>query len=161
MGQRRGQTDLSDGDDADQEAEDARSVHDGPENGGGEGFDVLEDDASLESENQRDEQDRRVHVVLWITGELKGYVKAQLPAVVVDDGDHLLGVDAVQGDEEGGQNAEDGTDQGEIDLSVRADVKAKDYDGTARDDCQRGLNPEEQVTERMMMDRASLTIKQH
>ena len=89
------------------------------------------------------------------------YVKAELPAIVVNNGDHLLGVDAVQGDEEGGQNAEDGTDQGEIDLSVRTDVKAKDYNGTARDDCQRGLNPEEQVTDRMMMDRASLTIKQH
>lgn len=100
-------------------------------------------------------------MLFWMTGESKGYVKAQLPAVVVDDGDHLLGVDAVQGDEEGGQNAEDGTDQGEINLSVRTDVKAKDYYGTARDDCQRGLNPEEQVTERMMMDRASLTIKQH
>ena len=84
-----------------------------------------------------------------LDGKDRGYVKAQLPAVVVDDGDHLLGVNAVQGDEEGGQNSEDGTDQGEIDLAIRTDVKAKDYNGTARDDCQRGFNPEEQVTEKM------------
>lgn len=75
------------------------------------------------------------------------YVKAELPAIVVNNGDHLLGVNAVQRNEERGQNSEDGADQGEVDLAIRADVKAKDYNGTAREDRERGLNSQEQVTD--------------
>ena len=55
MGQRRGQTNLRDRHDADQEAENASSVHNGPENGGGEGLHVLHNDVSLEDDDQRDE----------------------------------------------------------------------------------------------------------
>lgn len=96
----RRETDLGDRDDADQESEDARHIHHKPEGEGEEGLGVLVDDASLEEEDHGNEQDGGVHVVLVVIGEDGAYVEAQFPGIVVHNRNHLLGVDAVQRDEE-------------------------------------------------------------
>ena len=55
MCERRGQTDLGDGDNSNQETKYACSVHDCPEYRRVKGLPMLHDDISLENENQRSE----------------------------------------------------------------------------------------------------------
>ena len=144
----RGEADLGDGHDADQEAEDAGQVHHEPEGERDEGLGMLANDVPLEDEDHGDEEDGGVHVVLDVREGERRNIEAQFPGIVLHDGNHLLGVDTVQRHEKRRKHAKNGAQQREVDLAVSTHVKPIDHNQAAADDGQRGSNAQKQVTSR-------------
>lgn len=143
--QRRGQLDLQDRHDADQKPEQSRQRHQCPEEEGRKIGGVLGNDVSLEEENQWDEENRTVHIVLRVRRREGEDEIAQLPTVVVHDGNHLLGEDAVEGDEQRRAHAEEGARQRKVHLTFASDVESKDHDRAANDHGQRRHDMQKEI----------------
>ena len=58
------------------------------------------------------------------------YIKRQLPTIVVDDRNHLLGVNTVQGDKKRGHHAEEGAQEGKVNLAISSNVETENNNKT-------------------------------
>lgn len=143
--QRRRQLDLQDRHNTDQKPEQSCQRHQCPEEEGSEIGSVLGNDVSFKEKNQWDEENRTVHIVLRIRRREDEDEKAQLPTVVVHDGNHLLGEDAIERDEQRRAHAEEGARQRKVNLTFASNVETKDHDRAANDHGQRRHNMQKEI----------------
>lgn len=99
MSEGRGETDLGNGHDADQETKNAGKIHNSPEGERNERFGMITDNVSLEDEDHGNKEECGVHVVLEMKERKRRDVEAQFPGIILHDGNHLLGVNTVQRNE--------------------------------------------------------------
>lgn len=144
--ERRRQTNLSNRHDADEESEDSSQVHNEPEEGGRESARVLPESITLENDDEGNEEDDTIRIVLKVIGRKQNNVKAQLPAIVINDRNHLLRIDTVERNEEGRHDTENGANQRKVDLSFRSNEKAENNDQAAQNHLERCADMEEEIT---------------
>ena len=146
VSERRGQTDLRNRHNSDEEAEDASQIHNAPEEERLEPARILPNGAALEDDDERNKQDDAVRVVLEVRETAQTNVKAQLPAIVINNGNHLLCADTVERNEERGEDAKKGSHKRKVDLSVRSNEEAENHNQTAHNHLERRTDIQEQIT---------------
>ena len=146
MRERRRQTDLCNRHNADEESEDTSQIHNAPEEDRFESTRILHDRVALENDDEGNEKNDAVRVVLQVRGSVQTNVKAQLPAIVINNGNHLLCADTVERNEERGEDAKKGSHKRKVDLSVRSNEEAENHNQTAHNHLERRTDIQEQIT---------------